>query len=430
MAAKIALRDMTDFQLRGFLDAQQELYNELCAREVAVDLSLDAPSRAQLDLSNALLNLPGTGACRAADGTDVRLGGGLQGLLELRQIFGELLRIPAANLVAAGNSSLALMHDVLVDALLHGLPDGEGPWYDQSVRFICPVPGNGRQFAICEHLDIDMIPVELGPDGPDVARVAGLMASDARIKGMWMTPIYSNPTGITYSDQTLRAILEAPAAAPDFRIWVDDGYALQHLMDAESAPVPLLDWAAQAGNPDRVFLFASTSRITFAGAGVAFLGASQLNLRWFLDHAGVRSIGPDKVNQLRHMRFLGDAEGVRALLRQHRELLVPKFKIVDDTLKRRMGELHVARWTKPKGGYFITLVVPDGCASRVVELAAAAGITLSPAGDSYPYGRDPLDRVVVIAPSYPSRGELSAGMDALATCVLLAVAEKLLSGRV
>lgn len=419
----MGLADLDQQRLDALSTETEQAYAELKTRSLTLDLTRGKPSAAQLDLSDALLALPGAGDFRAADGTDVRNYGGQQGLPELRAIFAELLNVPVAQLVAGDNSSLSLMHDCVSWAVLHGVPGGQGPWFGQGVKFLCPVPGYDRHFSICAHLGIEMIQVPLGPSGPDVEQLAALTAADPSIKGIWVVPTYSNPTGSVYDESTLRALLEMPAA-PDFRIFYDNAYALHHLSDDEPPAVDVLALAEQAGHPDRVLAFASTSKVSYAGAGVSFLAASADNLAWYLDHAAKRSIGPDKLNHLRHVRFFGDADGVRALMRRHRDLLEPKFALVRDALEERLGEFGVATWTEPAGGYFVSLDVPDGTASRVVALAKDAGIALTPAGASFPHGADPHDRNIRIAPSFPPEAELAQAMDALTTCVLLAALEQ------
>lgn len=416
---------MSRDELRDLHDDLASLHAEMCARGTKLDITRGKPAPSQLDLNHELLTLdvPAT----TADGTDVRNYGGARGIVELRAIFAELLGVDVDSIIAGGNSSLAMMHDALSWAMLHGLPGGSGPWAGQDVKFIAPVPGYDRHFAICEHLGVEMVPVEMGEHGPDMDEVEEL-AADPSVKGMWVVPMYSNPDGTIYDEATARRLVTMDAA-PDFRIWWDNAYALHHLTDAEPAPLPILDMAREAGHPDRVFQFASTSKITHPGAGVAFLASSPANLEWYLGHSGFRTIGPDKVNQWRHALYFGDAEGVRALMRRHREILAPKFQIVERTLDSRLGGTGVARWTHPVGGYFVTLDVMDHTASRVVDLARQAGIALTPAGASHPLHHDPHDRTIRLAPSFPTEGEVSVAMDGVATCVLLAATEKLLEDR-
>lgn len=414
-----AFADLSAEQRADLADEQLSLYEELKARGLKLDITRGKPAPAQLDLSNALLNTPV--ATKAADGTDVRNYGGLNGLPELRAIFAELLNTTPDLLLAGDNSSLSLMHDTVAFAMLHGLPGGQ-PWAGRKVKFLCPVPGYDRHFAICQDLGIEMIPVELGEHGPDLDEVRALLA-DPQVKGMWVVPMYANPTGVTYDEATTRALLSMPAA-DDFRILWDNAYALHHLTADEPTPLDVVSLAAEAGHPDRVFTYASTSKVTFAGDGVAFMGGSKANLDWYLSHYGKRAIGPDKVNQLRHATYFKNAEGVRALMRKHRALIEPKFAVVLETLKRRLGSYGVASWTRPTGGYFVTLDVPQGTASRVVQLAKEAGIALTPAGASHPLGNDPYDRTIRIAPTFPTVGELTEAMDGLATCVLVAALER------
>ncbi|MFF4289178.1 aminotransferase class I/II-fold pyridoxal phosphate-dependent enzyme [Streptomyces sp. NPDC001633] len=403
----------------GLVERARQDYQELAGRGLSLDLTRGKPAPEQLDLSTDLLSLPG-GRYTSADGTDVRNYGGLQGLPELREIFAGLLQVPAGQLLAAGNSSLELMHDCLVHALLGVLPGAASRWADQErIAFLCPVPGYDRHFALCERFGIEMIPVPMTDEGPDMEVVERLVAEDPAVKGIWCVPKYSNPTGVSYSDATVARLATMPTAAPDFRIFWDNAYAAHHLTDEPVEIADLLAACADAGNPDRAFVFGSTSKITAAGAGVAFFGSSPANVTWLLGHNAKRSIGPDKVNQLRHVMFLRDADGVRAHMARQRALLQPKFEAVGRILAKELGGTGLATWTTPKGGYFVTLEVPDGCAKEVVRRAAEAGIVLTPAGATHPYGDDPRDAVIRIAPSYPGLAELEQAIEGLAVCVRL-----------
>ncbi len=420
------LADLSHDELLDLHAEQTTAYEALVAKGLRLDLTRGKPSAAQLDLSNELLALPGDGRYVDASGVDCRNYGGTQGLTEIREIFAPLLGVPVAQLVAGDNASLSIMHDTLVFSLLLGTTDGPR-WVDSPVKFLCPVPGYDRHFALCETYGIEMVPVELGPDGPDLDEVRRLVAADPSIKGMWVVPTYANPDGAVYSGAVTRALVEMPTAAADFRIFWDNAYAVHHLTDDERPPVDVLGLAAAAGHPDRVVVFASSSKITFAGAGVSFFAGSPANVAWYLGHLSKRTIGPDKVNHLRHALFLRDADGVRELMRAHRAILRPKFETVEEILTKRLGELDLASWTDPEGGYFISLDVPDGTASRVVALAKGAGIAMTGAGAAFPYGRDPRDRNIRIAPSMPTPSDVAAAIDGLATCVLLAAAEQRLS---
>ena len=408
-------------------EQQKRNYAELQAKGLKLDLTRGKPSSAQLDLSNGLLDLPGRDDFRDADGTDTRNYGGVHGLPELRAIFGELLGIPVQNLIAGNNASLELMHDVVVFSILHGTADSARPWSQEpTLKFLCPAPGYDRHFAITESLGVEMITVPMREDGPDVDMIEELVAADPAIKGIWCVPVYSNPTGVTYSWETVRRLVQMRTAATDFRIMWDNAYAVHTLTHDFVRNVDVLGLAEVAGNANRPLVFASTSKITFAGAGVSFLGGSLGNIAWYLQHAGKKSIGPDKVNQLRHLRFFRDADGVRLQMQRHQQLLAPKFAAVLEILSDRLGESKIASWTEPKGGYFISLDVLPGTAKRTVALAKDAGIAVTEAGATFPYRKDPEDKNIRIAPTMPAEPELRAAIDGLATCALLSATESLL----
>ncbi|EQD83105.1 aminotransferase class I/II-fold pyridoxal phosphate-dependent enzyme [Saccharopolyspora erythraea] len=413
-------------ELTAQRDRARQDHADLVARGLRLDLTRGKPSPRQLDLAEDLLDAQAPAV--SADGTDLRNYGGLQGLPELRAIFGDSLQVPVEQLLAAGNSSLELMHDALVFAQLGVVPGGERRWVDEpEIAFLCPVPGYDRHFALCERFGIRMIPVPMTAGGPDMDVVERLVAEDPRVKGIWCVPKCSNPDGTVYSDETVRRLAAMPTAARDFRIFWDNAYAVHHLGDEPAEIADLLGLCAEHGNPDRAFVFGSTSKITFAGGGVAFFGASPANVEWWLSCTAKRSIGPDKINQLRHVRFLRDAEGLREHMRRHAALLRPKFDAVDKILTSELGGTGLASWTSPAGGYFISLQVPEGCARAVVAKAKEAGINLTPAGATHPYGDDPADRVIRIAPTYPELPEVEQAIAALATCVRLVGTEKILA---
>jgi len=423
----VSLQSLSRDELQAQHDRQQRDYAELKTKNLALDLTRGKPSSEQLDLSNGLLTLPGEGNFRDDEGVDTRNYGGQNGLTGLRGIFGELLGIPVPNLVAGNNASLEFMHDVVVFAMLHGGVDSPRPWVQEpAVKFLCPSPGYDRHFAITESLGIEMITVPMREDGLDVDTVEELVAADPAIKGMWCVPVYSNPTGTVYSWEVVRRLVQMRTAAEDFRLFWDNAYPVHTLTNDFVRQVDVLGLAAQAGHPNRPYVFASTSKITFAGSGVSFFGGSLGNIAWYLQYAGKKSIGPDKVNQLRHLRFLRDADGVRLHMMRHRQLLAPKFELVLDILDRRLSDSKIASWTEPKGGYFISLDVLPGTAKRTVGLAKDAGIAVTEAGASFPYRKDPDDTNIRIAPSFPPLPDLAEAIDGLATCALLAAAEKLL----
>lgn len=410
-------------QIQTLRAEQQQAYEQLKAAGLALDLTRGKPAPEQLDLSNALLDLPGSDF-RSADGTDTRNYGGLNGLTELRTTFAELLHVPVDQLLAADNASLALMHDTLAFALLLGTPDSPRPWSrEEKVTFICPVPGYDRHFALLEQYGIDMVNVDMNDDGPDMSAVRELV-KDPSVKGIWIVPTYSNPTGAVVSEAVAAELAAMETAAPDFRIYWDNAYAVHHLTEERIKSADILGLCSASGHPNRALLFASTSKITFAGSGVSFLGGSPANIAWYLKYVAKRTIGPDKVNHLRHARFLNSPDAVLDHMDRHREILRPKFDAVLNVLESRLSAYGVASWTEPAGGYFVSLDVVDGTAGRVVELAKAAGVALTPAGASFPYGKDPNDRNIRLAPSFPSIADLTTAMEVVATCVLLAATEK------
>jgi DNA-binding transcriptional MocR family regulator len=418
------LSERTPEEVATFLAGQRTAYDALRDRGLKLDLTRGKPSTAQLDLSDGLLTLPKD--VRDSAGVDVRNYGGLEGIRELREMFAELLWIEPEQVVASNNSSLVLMREVLTDLWLKGAVDGERPWSkEEKVTFICPVPGYDRHFTLTDWFGIEMVTVPMHEDGPDVDAVAQLAASDPSIKGIWVVPTYANPSGSVVSQEVAERLASMPTAAPDFKIFWDNAYAFHHLTPAEAKSADVLSLAAAADHPHRPIMFASTSKITYAGAGIGFLAGSVETVKWYTGHLGKGSIGPDKLNQLRHAQFFGSPQGVRDHMTLHREIIAPKFAEVQRVLEERLGGLGIATWTNPTGGYFVNLDVLEGTASRVIELAREAGVALTPAGSSYPYGRDPLDRNIRLAPTFPELPEVSAAMEAVATCALLAAAEKL-----
>lgn len=419
------LTELSAEELRDLAETQRAAHTAQAAKGVTLDVTRGKPSAAQLDLADEMLSLPRSTTDRS--GTDVRNYGGLTGLAEIREIFAELLAVEPDQLVAGGNSSLTMMREVLVDLLLFGGIDSPRPWtQEDKVTFICPVPGYDRHFGLLEDLGIDMVTVPMTDDGPDVEEVARIAGSDPSVKGIWIVPTYANPSGAVCSQEVASRLAGMETAAPDFKIFWDNAYAVHHLGEDEAKSADIISLASGAGHPHRAVMFASTSKITWAGAGVAFLASSVEQVKWYLAHLGKGSIGPDKVNQLRHVEFFGDAEGVRAHMRKHAAIIAPKFAEVDRVLTERLGGRGVATWNSPTGGYFVNLDVLPGTASRVVALAKEAGLSLTPAGASFPYGEDPEDTNIRLAPTMPPMEELTEAMETVATCVLLAAAEQLI----
>ncbi|WP_293771951.1 aminotransferase class I/II-fold pyridoxal phosphate-dependent enzyme [uncultured Corynebacterium sp.] len=421
----MSLLSLDSAQLAELTAQARKEYDDLKAKNLKLDLTRGKPSKAQSDLANDLLSLPGENNYTDAAGADLRNYGNLEGIREIRELWGKLLGISADNLVAGDSSSLNIMFDLVSFAWNFGTNDSERPWsQEETVKWICPVPGYDRHFSITERFGIEMISIPMLEDGPDMGAVREL-AQDPQVKGMWIVPMFSNPTGVTISEERARELAAIEFAAPDFRVVWDNAYAVHTLTEDFPEILPILDIAEQEGNPNRFWVMSSTSKITFAGAGVAFFASSRANLDWYLGIAGIRGIGPNKINQLAHYNFFGSAEGVRSVMRRHSALLAPKFEAVLRILEDRLGKYEVARWTEPKGGYFISLDVVDGTANRVWELAKEAGIVLTKAGSAYPKGEDANDRNIRLAPSLPPLSEVETAMDGVATCVLLAALEKL-----
>jgi aspartate/methionine/tyrosine aminotransferase len=400
-------------------------YDDFKARGLSLDMTRGKPCPPQLDLSNALLTVVGAADSKAASGIDTRNYGGLEGLAEARQLFAAYFEVDAEEVLVGGNSSLAMMYNTIAQAMWRGVPGGQAPWSaTPPAKFLCPVPGYDRHFTICESLGIEMINVAMRADGPDVDAIARLVSGDAAIKGIWCVPRYSNPTGVTYSDAVVEALAGMPTAATDFRVFWDDAYAVHHLTDSPQPLKNLLAACKAAGNPDRPYVFASTSKITFPGAGVAAMAASRANISDQLKGLFAQTIGPDKINQLRHVRFLRDMANIGEHMRRHAAILKPKFAVVLETLERELGGLGIAQWSTPHGGYFISLDTPPGCAARVVDLAGSAGVKLTQAGATYPYGRDPEDRNLRLAPTLPGLEEIATAMELVCVCVQIAAIDQ------
>jgi DNA-binding transcriptional MocR family regulator len=402
----------------------QESYDALKTKGLKLDLTRGKPSSAQLDLSVEMLSLPGFSDYVAEGATDCRNYGGLQGIAELRRLFSGVIGAPAEQVVVGNNSSLTLMHDTMVFALLKGTCDSVTPWSKQEeIAFLCPVPGYEWHFRICKEYGVHMIPVALKEDGPDMDEVERLVAQTASIKGMWCVPKYANPTGTVYSDAVIERLAAMKTAAPDFRLYWDNAYSVHHLTDERIEIANILELCARHGHANRPFIFFSTSKITLAGAGVAMFASSTDNVKWLLARLTTQTIGSDKLNQLRHVRFLKNEAGIRHLMDRHRALIAPKFQKVLDIFNEKLANVPDVTWTRPKGGYFISLDVPKGCAQMVVTLAKEAGIMLTPAGSTHPYGRDPDDRTIRIAPTFPDLSEVAQAAEGVAVCVLLAAAK-------
>lgn len=411
-------------KIKEDLDRQ---YDQFKSRGLKLDMSRGKPGKEQLDLSLDMLGILKDDDYRDATGIDCRNYGGLDGLPELKQIFAEILDIEPDELIIGGNSSLALMFDSVASNTTHGVRGGT-PWAMQGkIKFLCPSPGYDRHFSICEYMHIDMIPVKMTPTGPDMDEVERLVASDKMIKGIWCVPKYSNPDGITYSDETVYRMANLKPAADDFRIYWDNAYCIHHINGKLDKIPNILRECEKAGNPNMPMIFTSFSKVSFPGSAVSCIASSKDNIKYIKERFSVQTIGPDKLNQLRHIRFFKNTQGVYDHMNKHAAIIRPKFEAVINALEGKLSGKGVARWMNPTGGYFISVYVMNGCAKRVVQLCKEAGVVLTGAGATYPYGNDPDDSNIRLAPTYPSTDELKTAMDLFCLSVQIAAIEKLLN---
>ena len=421
---------LTNLELQEHYSTLSHSYEEFQAQKLKLNMARGKPCPAQLDLAAGLIDCLSQKDYKALDGTDCRNYGGLDGLPEAKELFGWILEASPQEMIIGGNSSLVLMHDLIGRAMLHGLPGSETPWSKlDKVKFLCPSPGYDRHFAICEYFGIEMITIDYQEDGPDMDMVEQLVAADASIKGIWCVPKYSNPTGITYSDAVVKRLAAMPTKALDFRIFWDNAYAIHHLTSTPDKLLNILEVCKTAFHPDRVFMFSSTSKVSFAGSGIAILASSKANITWLKKEMMFQSIGPDKLNQLRHVRFFKDQSGIEAHMRLQETIIKPKFNLVREILEAKLGDKNIATWSNPHGGYFISLDTLPGCANKVISKATAAGVELTPAGATFPYGKDPEDKNIRLSPTFPPLAELEQAMELVALCIELVSTEQEMAKR-
>lgn len=394
-------------------------FKKCCEKKLDIDISRGIPSLEQLNLSQPLLSEPLNESYINQDKIDCRNYGFHQGLIELRDLLSPLMGVPTKQIIAHGNSSLSLMYDCISQAWSHGLIESDQPWYKEKnkISFLCVVPGYDRHFSICEYFGIRMISVPMLEDGPDIEKIKTLVAEDSSIKGMWCVPKYSNPTGTVYADHIIEALAAMPTAAKDFRLFWDNAYIVHKIEEVDKNIKNIYTECLKNGYENRPLIFSSTSKMTLPGHGVAFLGASEANVKWWLKAAFIKNVGPDKVNQLKQFRFLKNIETIYNLMSKHQKILKPKFDVVNEILTERLTPYAIATWTRPKGGYFISLNVMAGTAHQIVQLAKQAGIKFSTAGSCFPYGIDPEDSQLRIAPSFPEITELKKTMEIIAICI-------------
>ena len=421
------LSEMTKEQLISFKNETQALYNDYRSQGLCLNMSRGNPCKEQLELSVDMLDVFDDGDFVSENGIDVRNYGMLDGIPEAKKLFSDMIGVDSDEVIIFGNSSLNAMFWAVQTAFNKGVL-GSTPWSKlDKVKFLCPVPGYDRHFKVTEFFGVEMINIPMTAEGPDMDMIEKLTAEDDSIKGIWCVPQYSNPDGISYSDETVRRFAALKPKAKDFRIFWDNAYCIHHLIDKPKYILNILDEAKKLGNENIVYIFGSTSKITFPGAGVAVMGASKENVEELKKYLGISIISYDKMNQLRHVKFFGSFENMKDHMKKHKEIIAPKFKLVFERLEKEIAPLGIGEWTEPEGGYFVSFNALNGCAKRIVKLCSEAGVTLTGAGATFPYGVDPQDRNIRIAPTYPSLEDLGKALEIFVTSVKLASAEKLIA---
>jgi aspartate/methionine/tyrosine aminotransferase len=421
-------QEMSREELLAEKKALEGEYEKIKAQGLNLDMSRGKPGADQLDLSLPMMDVLNSKSCfKSENGMDLRNYGGLDGIPEAKRLVAGMIGCSPENIIIYGNSSLNVMYDQIARAMFDGICGNE-PWSKQgNIKFLCPAPGYDRHFAITEHFGIEMIPIAMTENGPDMDAVEHYVSTDPKVKGIWCVPKYSNPQGVVYSDEVVRRFAALKPAAKDFRIFWDNAYAVHHLYEEDQAEIPeILSECAKAGNPDIVLEFCSTSKVTFPGSGIAALAASEANLSDIKAQLTFQTIGYDKLNQMRHVAYFGDIDGLRAHMGKQAELIRPKFAMLNELLTKEIASREIGNWVNPKGGYFICFESLDGCAKEIVAKCKEAGVTMTGAGAPFPYGKDPKDNVIRIAPTYPSLADLTKAAEVFVTVVRLVSAEKML----
>lgn len=426
-----AYKELSKNELESLYEQTKQAYEDAKSKGMKLDMSRGKPSVNQLDMGMGLLDvLNSESDPKTEAGVDCRNYGGLDGIPEAKKLMGDIMGVPADKVIVCGNASLTIMYDTVSRSYTHGVL-GETPWCKlDKVKFLCPCPGYDRHFAITEHFGIEMINIPMTEDGPDMDLVEKYVNNDEAVKGIWCVPKYSNPLGVSYSDETVRRFATLKPAAKDFRIYWDNAYAIHHLYAEEEKQDQILEILSEcekAGNPDMVFEFCSTSKVSFAGAGISAVATSENNLAWFKKSMTIQTIGYDKMNQLAHVRYFKDFDGIKKHMMKHADIMRPKFEAVIDVLEKELGGLGIGTWTKPRGGYFISFDAMDGCAKQIVEKCKEAGVVMTGAGATFPYKKDPADKNIRIAPSFPTPQEMADAADIFVLCVKLVSLEKLLN---
>lgn len=420
---------MSKEELLEIKEGLEKEYAKFKGMGLSLNMARGKPAAEQVDFTMPMLDvLHGSADYMSENGEDCRNYGVVDGLAEAKRLLADMIETKPENVIIYGNSSLNVMYDTVSRSFTHGVM-GNTPWCKlDKVKFLCPVPGYDRHFSVTEYFGVEMVNVPMTPEGPDMDMVEELVNSDESIKGIWCVPKYSNPQGIVYSDETVRRFANLKPAAKDFRIYWDNAYAVHHLYEDEQAEIlDIIGECEKAGNPDMVYEFCSTSKVSFPGAGIAAIAASKANVEEIVKQLSIQTIGYDKMNQLRHVRYFKDIDGMRAHMMKHAESIRPKFEMITKLFDEELAGAEIGSWISPKGGYFITFEALEGCAKSIIAKAKEAGVAMTPAGAPYPYGKDPLDSVIRIAPTYPTLDELKTATEIFIICVKLASIEKLLA---